>query len=240
MAVVFPAPAGAIASCRRAPELHIWRTSDGLPSIECGAVRRHLQQGQVDRRLLDGRTAATSRRGDETGLGVEDPLRRVEGGAGDGVDRRPVDPPQHLRFLDVVSRCGEGNRSAIEHLIDEQVHQGRGMFSGHVDGADLSLCFGPDMPHLPGGAALLHHGQDVISRLCDPAGVGDRGGRSGRCQRRLHHRRDGAAPPSTAAASLSQVLRCSARDRGSCLASRVSNVACCARCNASTGVGGRA
>ena len=45
--------------------------------------------------------------------------------------------------------------------------------------------------------------------------------------------------PSTAAASLSQVARCSARDRGSCLASRVSNVACCARCNASTGVGGR-
>ena len=46
-------------------------------------------------------------------------------------------------------------------------------------------------------------------------------------------------PPSTAAASLSQVARCSVRDRGSCLASRVSKVACCARCNASTGVGGR-
>ena len=45
--------------------------------------------------------------------------------------------------------------------------------------------------------------------------------------------------PSTAAASLSQVARCSVRDRGSCLASRVSNVACCARRNASTGVGGR-
>ena len=28
----------------------------GLPSIECGAVRRHLQQGQIHRRLLDGRT----------------------------------------------------------------------------------------------------------------------------------------------------------------------------------------
>ena len=25
------------------------------------------------------------------------------------------------------------------------------------------------MPHLPGRAARLHHGQDVISRLCDPA-----------------------------------------------------------------------
>ena len=41
------------------------------------------------------------------------------------------------------------------------------------------------------------------------------------------------------AAWVSQVVRCSARVRGSCLASRVSKVACCANCNASTGVGGR-
>ena len=32
MAVVFPAPAGAIASCRRAPEVHIWRTSEACPA----------------------------------------------------------------------------------------------------------------------------------------------------------------------------------------------------------------
>jgi hypothetical protein len=32
MAVVFPAPAGAIASCKRAPEVHIWRTSDVCPA----------------------------------------------------------------------------------------------------------------------------------------------------------------------------------------------------------------
>ena len=49
------------------------------------------------------------------------------------------------------------------------------MLSGHVDGADLPLCFGPDMPHLPGRPARLHNGQDVISRLRDPAGVDDRG-----------------------------------------------------------------
>ena len=48
-----------------------------------------------------------------------------------------------------------------------------------------------------------------------------------------------SGPPNTAVASLSQVARCSARVRGSCLASRVSKVACWARCNASTGVGGR-
>ena len=32
MAVVFPAPAGAIASWTRAPELHIWRTSEACPA----------------------------------------------------------------------------------------------------------------------------------------------------------------------------------------------------------------
>jgi len=40
---------------------------------------------------------------------------------GDGVDRQPVDPPQRSGFRDVVSRCGEGNTAAIEHLIDQQV-----------------------------------------------------------------------------------------------------------------------
>ena len=62
----------------------------------------------------------------------------------------------------------EGNAPAIEYLIDEQVDQRRGMASGQVDGAELSLRFGPDMSHLPGRAAFLHDGQDVISRLCDP------------------------------------------------------------------------
>ena len=207
--------------------------------IQCGAVRRQFEQGQIHRRLLDRRTVAASRRDDEPGLGVEDSRGREEGGAGDGVDRRPVDPPQHLRFRDVVSRCGQGNRPTIEHLIDQQVYQRRGIFSGHVDGADLSLCFGANMPHLPGGPTVLHDGQDVGGRLGDPAGVGNPGGLGGRCQRRLHHRRHDAMSAQHCCGLVSHVVRCSAMDRGSCLASRVSNVACCARCNASTGVGGR-
>jgi hypothetical protein len=52
------------------------------------------------------RPTATSRRRNETGLGVEDPRRGVQLCAGDGVDRRRVDPPQRLRFGDIVSRCG--------------------------------------------------------------------------------------------------------------------------------------
>ena len=141
----------------------------GLPSIECSAVRRHLQQSQVHRRLLDGCPVAASRGGDEPLFGVEDPLRRVEIRPGHGVDRRPVDPPQRIRLLDVVTRRGQGNTPAIEHLIDQQIDERRGVLPAHVDGADLSLRFGPDMPHLPGRAAPLHSGQNVISRVCDPA-----------------------------------------------------------------------
>jgi hypothetical protein len=106
--------------------------------------------------------------GDEAPFRVDDPLRRVEVGAGDGIDRGPVNPPQHLRFPDAVSRCGEGNGAAIKYLIDQQINQGARPFRRHAGRADLSLRLGPDMPHLPGGAARLHNGQDVISRLCDP------------------------------------------------------------------------
>ena len=56
---------------------------------------------------------------------------------------------------------------------------------------DLALCFGPDMPDLPGRAAFLHHGHHVISRLGDPGCVDDHGRRGGWRQRRPHHRCDG-------------------------------------------------
>jgi hypothetical protein len=57
--------------------------------------------------------------------------------------------PQHLRFLNAVVRRSQGHRPAIEHLIDQQVHQGTPTFCCHAGRADLSLCFGPDMPYLP-------------------------------------------------------------------------------------------
>ena len=123
IAVVFPAPAGAIASCTRAQEAHICRTSEACPAssaVPLAAISSRARSTAAARPT----TAATSRRSDETGLGVEDPLRGVEVGPGDGVDRRPVEPPQHLRLLDAVNRYGQGNRPAIEHLIDQQVHQG--------------------------------------------------------------------------------------------------------------------
>jgi hypothetical protein len=38
--------------------------------------------------------------GEDALLGVEDPLGGVAVGAGDRVNRRPVDPPQLIGFLD--------------------------------------------------------------------------------------------------------------------------------------------
>lgn len=47
------------------------------------------------------------------------------------------------------------------------------------------------------------------------------------------------SPPSTCWTSACQVVRCSASERGSCLASRVSSLACWARAIASTADGAR-
>jgi hypothetical protein len=50
----------------------------------------------------------------------------------------------------VIIRWNEGNTPMIEHLLDQQLDQCRGMFGWQVERADLSLRFGPDMP-LRGG-----------------------------------------------------------------------------------------
>ena len=54
MAVVLPAPAGAIASCSRAPGGAHLPDQRSLPGIQCRSVRRHLQQSQIHRHLVDG------------------------------------------------------------------------------------------------------------------------------------------------------------------------------------------
>ena len=89
-------------------------------------------------------------------------------------------------------------------------------FGWQFDGSDLALGLGADMPDLPGGTAFLHHRQDLPGRLCNPAGVGDRaGGLGGRgAAPSAPSPRRACGPPSTAAASSSQVARCSVRDAG--------------------------
>jgi hypothetical protein len=71
MAVVFRYRQVAIASCSRAPEVHICRTSEPA-RIQGGAVRRHLQQSQIHRRLVDRLSRRGVRRRDQAAVRVED------------------------------------------------------------------------------------------------------------------------------------------------------------------------
>jgi transposase len=165
----------------------------GLRSIEGGAVRGHLQQGEIDRAAVEDRSVAAAGDGDEASLGIEDALRRVAVGTGDGVNRGAVDPPQRARFFNAVRWCGQGYRPAIEHLIDQQIDQRRGLFRGHVDGADMALGFGTDVPRLPDRPGLLHGGQHPVGGLRDPVGVGQARGFCGGTKCRGDHGGDGAA-----------------------------------------------
>jgi hypothetical protein len=81
----------------------------------------------------------------------------------------------------------------LEDLINEEVYQRVRVLGRHVDGADVALDFGADVPHLPRRPGLLHSGQHPVGGLCDPVGVGDARGfcNGGKCRR--DHRGDSAA-----------------------------------------------
>jgi hypothetical protein len=118
MAVVFPAPAGADRQLHTGTRCAHLPDQCRLPGIQGGAVRRHLQQRQLHPRLIDHCPIAASRGGNEPLLGVEDPMRCIEIGPSHGVDRGSVCAPQRVWVLDVVSRCAQCDRAAIQHLID--------------------------------------------------------------------------------------------------------------------------
>ena len=104
MAVVFPAPAGAMASCNRAPEVHICRTSAAWPASNAVPLAAISSSARSTADSSTDGAVVASGGGDQALLGVEDALGGVQVGAGDGVDRGAVDPPQHLRLLDAVIR----------------------------------------------------------------------------------------------------------------------------------------
>jgi hypothetical protein len=185
--VVFPEPAGAIASCSRAPEVHICRTRNACPGSSAVPLAAHLQQGKINSGAVDDRSVADAGGGDEAMLGIQDPPRGVEVGAGEGVNRRPVDPPQRIWFFDAVRWRGQGYGPVLKDLINEEIHQRVRVLGRHVDGPDLALGFGIDVPHLPGRPGLLHGGQHPVGGLRDPAGVDDRGGLGRRRKGRPHH-----------------------------------------------------
>ena len=76
MAVVFPAPAGAIASWSRAPEVAISRDQGGLSGVEGDPVGGLLEQRQLDRVRAGAVPVATAGGVDEALLGGQDPRCR--------------------------------------------------------------------------------------------------------------------------------------------------------------------
>ena len=103
----------------------------------------------------------------------------------------------------------------LKHLGDEQVHQRARLFGGHVDGPDLALGFGADMPDLPGRPGLLHRRQHLVGGLRRPTPRRPLRWRSavgGQCGR--DHAATALRPPSTAAASVIQVAALLGQDAG--------------------------
>ena len=112
---------------------------------------------------------------------------------------------------------------------------------GTLAARTIAECFGADVPVLPGGARAFHGRDDLRGLGAHPA-AGDERPDAAACRAvrvAVSIELDAVGPPRTASASARQVARCSARVRGSCLACRVSRLACCARARASTMVGGR-
>ena len=93
------------------------------------------------------------------------------------------------------------------------------------------------MPHLPSRPACLRRPRSGWRRLPPSGRRRSQSPRRGR-QRRPHHRRDGVRGHHPAAASSNQVVRVAQVMIRVRVWRRGSPIACCARCNASTGVGG--
>jgi hypothetical protein len=75
----------------------------------------------------------------------------------------------------------------LEDLINQEVQQRIRLLGSHVDGADVALGLGTDVPHLPGRPGLLHGGQHPVGALRDPVGVGHARGFCGRGKCRRDH-----------------------------------------------------
>ena len=198
MAVVLPDPAGAIASCTRAPEVAISPHQVRLRGVEGDAVGDRLQQRQVD--VASGtarppcwRAASTRNRSSASTV--------AEVNSGSRRPRRRWTPSRRRSTAGDRGVTGSAGSAAPtgpgpgpgDDLVDQRVDVGAGREARGV-GADLTFGFGPDMPHLPGGpavsttravarrrAAIPATSRSTVPRARWPRPAGAR--RSGRCGR---------------------------------------------------------
>ena len=94
IAVVFPAPAGAIPSCTTRPEQQNARTNPCCPGFNARPVAALWSMTRLDPVGLEAPSGAVAGRGHDPGLGVQDRGRGVEGGAVLDEHRLPVRPAQ--------------------------------------------------------------------------------------------------------------------------------------------------
>ena len=97
--------------------------------------------------------------GDQALFGTDDPLRGVAVGAGDGVHRRPVCPPQLSGLLDAIRRRRQGDR-ALQNVGDEEVDQRVWLLGGKLDGADCRsasarMCHTCQVDRLPSSTVTM-------------------------------------------------------------------------------------
>ena len=113
MAVVLPVPAGAMASCSRAPEVAIRRTRSAWPgsrSIPLAVISNNATSTPP---VGDGAAVGAAGGGDEPPLGGQHGGGGVQVGAGDAVDAGAVGPPQQVGFDHAVGRVGSGGSTAV-------------------------------------------------------------------------------------------------------------------------------
>ncbi len=238
MAVVLPEPAGAMASWTRAPEVAISRTSivwpglSGTPSASACRIARSTAGPGIRRPFRS--PAAATRRCSASRIRFEvyccEPAMVY-------TDARST------RWSGSGSLIGSGLLSAIEWTrIARSTTRSTSSGTWAAEGAAARARRWAS----PIRCQLCHTDRSCSTRCTTFAAVLSTQAsfsRTGRSLDGWSARSNIAAmprsPPNTSVASPRQVERWSAIVRGSCLASRVSSVACSASAIASTGVGGR-
>ena len=226
-AVVLPAPAGAMASWSRAPDMLIDRTRAACPGSKVTPLAACSSSARSTISAGAHPPVPVAGDRDESLFGGQNASRGKQLGASHGVDARPIAAAQGRRFGDRHVWPSQRHRSGVEDLSDDTVDKLIDPTGGTSAAADLALRLGADMPGLPGRAALLQRGQHQARRRRHPLRQSPEISMLAVAwSASLIMACTASGPPSVSAACVCQVVRCSASVRGSCLASRVSKVAC--------------
>jgi hypothetical protein len=239
MAVVLPAPAGAIASCSRAPELHMTSTRAACPASKAlplaAASKRASSMAPASTARPSVRPAVVTNRCSAAKI-------RAEVNSSDPATVYTLEPSTRR------NTAGSLIPSSVRVSATDRVRS-TSVTSSSTSGSTLSVSIS--------AARMWRCASARTCQLCQVERCSSTAANTFTAAAASHSASTAgpdaeiglrvllimvwtaSGPPSVSAAWACQAVRCSAKLRGSCLASRVSKVACCANCNASTGLGGR-